>query len=553
MKHLTLTLLLLAASSCSKEERVWGYSPVTEEADADTGQTPSMTEGGLTLPPGSLSGSITAECELPEEANDVLNQLSMLVGAEENIRSCEEAVEAKSYVGCDFWPTITMNRVDQDLFQFHVVVANTGEEPADVSISFAETEVTQAKVAANSIQEFALPWVPALKGGSYSCSLGLGDTTRLSLLEPMGAYHLQSSRPVVAYQFSPLHFYNDEAPPKDNFGYDCNASYTNDASLLLPVQAWGTSYRAAGYSQALLEGEELSITAQKDGTTVKVYANAAIAAGETIPGIAEGRKQDYELNRGDVLRLTPEEKRISGSLIQADQPIQVISSSPCERVPQDLAACDHLEEVVPPAESLGRRYIVTPPTGPTGRPIKYALQFTGNEDDTEFYYRGDAPSELPKKMDAGDFEFFPSLDETFEVIASHSFSLTIFLRGGERQRDENTDPSQSIAIPIEQFRKKYIFLAPEDYKSIYADIIAPVGTTISLDGDELTTTREEISCSEYEGLRVLLRGNDGIHRIEASAPIGVQVVAHALYTSFMFPGGLNVTEIAPAPRAPTVR
>src|SRR5688572_6115045 len=48
--------------------------------------------------------------------------------------SCEEAKVTKSYVGCDYWPTVTANGV-WSLFDFAVVVSNVGGAPADVAVT----------------------------------------------------------------------------------------------------------------------------------------------------------------------------------------------------------------------------------------------------------------------------------------------------------------------------------------------------------------------------------------------------------------------------------
>jgi hypothetical protein len=96
-----------------------------------------------------------------------------------------------------------------------------------------------------------------------------------------------------------------------------------------------------------------------------------------------------------------------------------------------------------------------------------------------------------------------------------------------------------------------VFLAPDDYPVTYADVIAPREAVITLDGAVVETTRESFECSAYELMRIPLEsGNDGVHVLEGSEPIGVQVIGHASYTSYQYPGGLNVSEIAPKPRKP---
>ena len=56
----------------------------------------------------------------------------------------------------------------------------------------------------------------------------------------------------------------------------------------------------------------------------------------------------------------------AGSLVQASAPVQVISGMPCTFQPFNSGdkACDHLEQTVLPAETLGKHYFVSPPTSP---------------------------------------------------------------------------------------------------------------------------------------------------------------------------------------------
>src|SRR3954465_3101163 len=48
--------------------------------------------------------------------------------------TCADAALQKSYVGCDYWPTVTGNPVWNE-FDFAVVVANTGTTDATVTVT----------------------------------------------------------------------------------------------------------------------------------------------------------------------------------------------------------------------------------------------------------------------------------------------------------------------------------------------------------------------------------------------------------------------------------
>src|SRR5437868_1834636 len=46
---------------------------------------------------------------------------------------CDAAAAAKSYVGCDYWPTVVGNNV-WNIFDYAVVVANAGVNTADITV-----------------------------------------------------------------------------------------------------------------------------------------------------------------------------------------------------------------------------------------------------------------------------------------------------------------------------------------------------------------------------------------------------------------------------------
>src|SRR5207253_5119550 len=46
-------------------------------------------------------------------------------------KTCAEAAARKSYIGCDYWPTVIANNV-WSVFDFAAVVANACTDPADI-------------------------------------------------------------------------------------------------------------------------------------------------------------------------------------------------------------------------------------------------------------------------------------------------------------------------------------------------------------------------------------------------------------------------------------
>jgi hypothetical protein len=290
------------------------------------------------------------------------------------------------------------------------------------------------------------------------------------------------------------------------------------------------------------------------------------------------------MNAGDVAQLLGDNQDMSdltGSVIQADKPVQLITALPCLNVPDGAPACDHTEESNLPAETLGTDYIVAQPPAPSGSPIGHLVRIVGNVDGTNLTYLPSAPPGCPTTINAGEVvdcgtplgnACTPPGSQTpnapcgggnivqtdFEVKAQdaqHSFAITTFTQGATLvdpttpQPDQQGDPDQSMAVALAHFRTQYVFLAPADYKTSYATIIVPTGTSVSIDGAKVTDTPAPISGSGFGVLRVKLgTGQNGAHVLVASNPVGLEVTGYGAYTSYTYPGGLDLKYIAPPPK-----
>jgi hypothetical protein len=101
---------------------------------------------------------------------------------------------------------------------------------------------------------------------------------------------------------------------------------------------------------------------------------------------------------------------------------------------------------------------------------------------------------------------------------------------------------------VEQFRTKYVFLAPSDYDINLIDVVAPSGTVIALDGKAVDWGEETPIADGYDVWRLDLAGLKGsAHTLLASTGVGVQVLGYGLFTSYQYPAGLNLKHIAPPP------
>lgn len=500
---------------------------------------------------------------------------------------CETAKLSKTYVGCDYWPTITPNAV-WSIFDYAVVVANTGVHDATITITGPNNTNKQTTVPTGEVRKIYLPWVPALKGGD-SDACGRPPPLEESAIVGEGAYHLVSTSPVIVYQFNALQYKGEggEGPngePKDwsscpGTALNCGKrpigcfSYSNDASLLIPSTAMTNTYRVMGFrgsSAAPWEGAPgvvgtvLSITATEPDTTVKVSLSSsakvlASVSGQVVPSTDGGQMMTIRLAKaGDVAQLVNEkgqEYDFSGSLVHSDKPVQVIASVPCINIPSDKQACDHIEETVLPAETLGQRYVVTPPTGPNGTPVSHHVRLYGNQDGTKLTYSPTKPPNCPDTLEAGQVADCGVLGEleAFDVVGNREFGVATFLLGAREYdwsgMDNRGDPDQSQYAAVEQFRTKYVFLAPNDYPVLFADITAPEDAEIQIDGAPIDAPWTPIGQGPFGVHRVDLTksGRDGAHVLTAAKPVGVQVLGFGENTSFQYPAGLDLELIAAPP------
>ena len=487
----------------------------------------------------------------------------------------------RSYIGCDYWPTVTTNPV-WSIFDFTAVVANAQTVAASVTVTGPNNVNQLISVAPGAIAKIYLPWVPALKGPDCD-QCGQVPVVSESITAPASAYHLVSSVPVTVYQFNALEYQGKGGPPGKDWS-ECPGSallctppdaagggppyhsgcfsYTNDASLLIPSTAMTGNYRVAGEHAAKdLEGSYFAITAISDAThvTVTLSSTGSVVGGGTVMATPVGGTVSLTMNSGDVVELmsdmASDSSDLSGSLVHADQPVQVIAGVQCANQPgADYPACDHLESSMLPAETLGSDYVVAPPTSPGTTVVGHVVRFYGNVDATSLTYSPSRPAGCPTSLNAGQVTTCSNVvNVPFEVIGTHEFAVSSFQLGGsliEEYTGEMTpdgDPSMSPMVATEQYLQSYIFLAPTDYDQSFIDVVGPPGTLITLDSKNVTIAPKVINSSWSVTRIPLVTGGAGAHVLGATNNVGVQVIGYGAYTSYQYPAGLDLTEISAPP------
>lgn len=510
---------------------------------------------------------------------------------------CLVAEQTMSYIGCDYWPTPTVNAELDPAFanNFGVVVHNDNDQPALVTVERGGNQVAQQDIPAGEIHTFALAIDTGLKltppdvytAADYQSKKVAG-----------AAYHLTSSLPVTVYQFNPLDFqvnvactFQDPLNPQSAPCY----SHSNDASLLLPTHVLSTNYivmarqsfgvdSQGGSAYNMIPGF-FAVVGTENNTQVTVHYTANTQAGD-VAAASPGATETYTLNRGEVLQVLSStsggcsggsstddcngagamyscsycdsgaDYDLTGTEITTTAPVAVFSGHDCSFVPYNYWACDHLEEQMLPLETWGKDFVVgrTEPQHAAGYPVEpNVIRIVSGADGNAITFDPAQTVGASINLNKGKWVEFEA-SEDFHVTSTSAIMIGQFLVGQNYYSSlaDNPeywgDPGYSLMVPTEQFRTQYTFLAPSTMTYNYVNITKKViegSAPVYLDGQPVSESAfgGAIGGTAWGSARVEIDGNQ--HTIESTEPFGIVVYGFASYTSYSYPGGLDLKFINP--------
>ncbi|MBW2276139.1 MAG: IgGFc-binding protein [Deltaproteobacteria bacterium] len=561
------------------------------DTDTDT-DTDSDTDTGdaLACEPGEIwcFENWIAECNAAGDGWNQLEdceELGLVCAAGECVdisQECADAINEKSYIGCEYWATTLSNRTinkdsyDNPLpgepFTFAVAIANDGENDAAVHITDGSLVANDYVVPGGEMIVIEdLPWKKGIKDAyefSYSGS------TYYTRKVANSAYRITSDQPITAYQFNPLDYCVGACAEQDDF------SFTNDASLLLPVHVlrdeyivisrptmrvdFGTSVLdspgffavvGTGTEPAELEISFTAHTLPSDALSNEDYP--PYEPGFIVPEIVIQPHEVLQFMSGSAPTddcpnpttcgtedytccETQPDYDLTGSVIKvlSGPAPAVFAGHDCTFVPFDKWACDHLEQQMFPLETWGQRYLC-------GRNVPQDLdddtvwRVVSGSDANEINFE---PSEVYPNIVLNKGEYVEFLTkENFEVTGDGRLAVAQFMVGQNYTSSAQFgDPAMALGVPVEQYRESYTFLAPESYVYNFLTVVHLTEAEVELDGDSIPQTSLAIN-DEWSRTNFTIQG--GIHYIEAGSPFMINVHGVGQYTSYMYPGGLDLAKI----------
>ncbi len=308
--------------------------------------------------------------------------------------------------------------------------------------------------------------------------------------------------------------------------------FTTDAFAALPVETYGTSYRAMGYTQSF-RPSQLAVVGTVDGTTVTITPKTALG------GRPAGTPYTVTLNRLETYQIQGND--VTGTLITADSPIGVFSGAQCVNVPSNFSACDHLCEQIPPTNTWGRDVITLPLES---RINGDTFRILAHSDDTMVTIDGAAPETF--MLNAGDFAE-RILDGNNEIFADKPILVAQYSNGSSYDGRVG-DPFMMLVPPAEQFLAEYTFLTPSSgFDNNYVNVIARTtdaqAGAVNLDGVAVDPGMfQQVGDGFYSCAKIAI--GTGSHTMNAASPFGIYVYGFGGFDSYGYPGGLALEAIS---------
>jgi len=485
---------------------------------------------------------------------------------------CAGDLKQNTNAGCEFFAVDLDNAYevggdgsvyDAQNAQYAIIASNTSKDKnATVTVTYPDGTTKESLVEPMSLAKFEPPPTWGL------------DNTELS----KKAFRVNATLPITVYQFNPLS--------------NKVQVFSNDASVLIPTPALGSTYRVMTYGKNEGDLGYHSYFAVVGVSSVPVQVTftptVQTMAGGSIPSVAPGQSHTVEVKMGEVLNVESQngDADLTGTLVTATGPIAVFGGHEAANM-TGLCCADHLEEQMMPVDTWGTHYLATQFWSRWKE--KYHVRIMAAEDGTTVTLNP-AVAMVPT-LGAGKFFTFQT-NVNVEITASKRVSVAQYIAssyeilgsanvdfcwsaadcpspytcdsfygmcmGPTCSNDSQCpsghtcevypltggscepigDPDMLMAVPQEQFMDSYVFLVPDAYLEDYVNIIAPLNAgKVVLDSMQIPPGEFlNIGSSGYGVYRKQV--GDGVHTLWSDAKVGLMVYGYDNDVSYGYPGGM---------------
>lgn len=305
---------------------------------------------------------------------------------------------------------------------------------------------------------------------------------------------------------------------------------TTDAFAVLPLSSGDTEYRVMSYAGSISAGSQFAVVAAEDNTTVTITpsANATNHAAGVPFQVMLNRLETYQLRAAGV------DDDLTGTHVQADNPIALYAGHSCVNIPDGFGACDHIVEQLPSFAQWGKNLLTMNLSGRTGGDT---FRIMAQSDLTDITITGGNPQTL--ELDEGEFVEM-LLDGPNQILASKPILVCQYANGTNFD-GKLGDPFMMVLFPEEQFRTSYTFTTPASGFGVnFANVIAKTEEAsvdlVMIDGAAIPSASfVPIGTSGFSAAQVPI--TVGSHTLTSNKPLGVYVYGFNSSDSYGYPGG----------------
>ncbi|MFN8358565.1 MAG: hypothetical protein U0264_01500 [Candidatus Kapaibacterium sp.] len=349
---------------------------------------------------------------------------------------------------------------------------------------------------------------------------------------------------------------------------------TSDGYMAMPVNSWGTEYVHCAYydfNEYRPLGAGFVVIAAHDSTKVTIRLKGkGKGFAKTRSGSSIGDTFEVMLNQGQVYNVVGDATTIStfdltGSIIQADKPVGVISYHERTLLPQNSQnGRDHLVEMLRPTSAWGKKHIT----------LEFIRDNKGDffrivacRDNTKWslkYYDKIAGTLLGQRsgiLNRGEFfEDYNTWEGKSAIAGIRGVSVwesdkpTMVMQyqySANWDRGDKFDPDMVLVTPVEQFMNSTLFQAPSNPTFVdnwYNYIVEGDSTdtnnvklkTLVIDGDSVYKTYPQLFLNRvtgtnyYWGYKFM---SPGPHIVTCANKFGGYVYGFGSFMGYSWPAG----------------
>ena len=502
---------------------------------------------------------------------------------------CESNLKISNNVGCEYWAAdldschdtfsaaLNKDKLTPDFIAHSIVVSNPGGFDAEITINIAAScgaaLCEQVTTCGGKFTECKNPsGVYALKLTDYIVKSGQSKEFKMPVMNVDGsgifrkAIQIKSTQPIVAFQFNP---------------FDAEGAFSNDASLLLPVNTLGKTYFAVvlssrpdiniGLKMPSQSGYVTVVAAKEGETTVLVTPTDKVLAapkygvpqdGTTPAALEPGKTYTFKLKQFDVLNLEHLAEMnfkgptdLTGTKIVADKPVAVFCGheeavignqgasqtapiDPNDPNAKDSCCAEHIEEQMIPLEAWGTEALCVK-TKSRGGELDLWYVVAG-EDNVQLTTT--PKTELDGKILAKEGKhLILQTDQSFMLKATGKVQVVQFIVSRGQTASFIGDPTMMVIPPKQQYREEYLIQTADGYGTNWVSVIRPKGMVIELDAVALQETAfAPFGDNTWELGYFEVKKGTHIFKSKTGGSFGLMAYGYGNAIAYGYPGGMNL-------------